>query len=168
VERAWRALEREVRADFAPAERRGLALERWAEARYHGPSHEVALAGGPGLVQRFHREHERRYGFADRSRAVEVVTLEVRGATPDAWRRVARRPAGAARGAAPRPSPARVWAEGRWRVAPVWERAALRRGLAVRGPAVVADAGATLWVAPGWTARLHASGAVVVTRGGAR
>ena len=34
------------------------------------------------------------------------------------------------------------------------------------GPAIVSDAGATLWVAPGWRARRHASGAVVVTRGG--
>lgn len=168
LERAWRALEREVRTDFAPGERRGLTLERWAEARYHGQSHEVPLAGGPGLVERFHREHERRYGFADPARAVEVVTLEVRGATPDAWERVGRRPAAAARGAASQPSRAPVRAEGRWLEAPVWPRPALRRGTIVRGPAVIADAGATLWVAPGWRAGVHASGTVVLTRRGAR
>ena len=168
LERAWRALEGEVRADFAPGERRGITLERWAEARYHGQSHEVPLAGGPGLLERFHREHERRYGFADPARAVEVVTLEVRGATPDAWGRVARRPAAAARLATSRPSRARVRAAGRWLEAPVWPRAALRCGMTVRGPAVIADAGATLWVAPGWSARIHASGTVVLTRRGAR
>jgi N-methylhydantoinase A len=168
LERAWRELERGVRSDFAAGERRGLVLERWAEARYHGQSHEVPLTGGPGLVERFHREHERRYGFADRERPVEVVTLEVRGATPDAWAQVARRTSPASRGAASTPARARVWAEGHWREAPVWERAALRRGTTVRGPAVVADAGATLWVAPGWTARVNAGGTVVVTRGGGR
>jgi len=37
-------------------------------------------------------------------------------------------------------------------------------GAHVAGPAVVVDDGATLWVAPGWSARRHASGAIVLTR----
>jgi len=168
LERGWRALERGVRSDFAPGERRGLALERWAEVRYQGQSHEVPLAGGPGLAERFHCEHERRYGFSDPARAVEVVTLEVRGALPDAWELVARRRAGAARVAAGQPARVRVRANGRWLEAPVRARAALRRDQVVRGPAVLTDAGATLWVAPGWSARVHASGTVVLTRRGAR
>ena len=45
---------------------------------------------------------------------------------------------------------------------------AIARDAIVRGPAVVADAGATLWVAPGWSARAHANGTVVLTRRGAR
>ena len=168
LERAWRALERGVRSDFAPAERRGLVLERWAEVRYHGQSHEVPLPGGPGLAERFHREHERRYGFSDPARAVEVVTLEARGATPDAWGLVARLRAGAVRVAAERAGRVRVRANGRWLEARVWPRAALARAAIVRGPAVVADAGATLWVARGWSARVHASGTVVLARRGAR
>jgi len=168
LERTWRALERGVRSDFRPAERRGLTLERWAEVRYHGQSHEVPLMGGHGLVERFHREHERRYGFSDPARAVEVVTLEVRGALPDAWDLVARLRARAARAAVARPGRARVRANGRWLEAPVWARAALRRDPIVHGPAVVADAGATLWVAPGWSAGVHASGTVVLARRGAR
>jgi N-methylhydantoinase A/oxoprolinase/acetone carboxylase beta subunit len=53
-------------------------------------------------------------------------------------------------------------------VAPVWARAALPRGRAIAGPAIIADAGATLWVAPGWSARVHPSGTVVLKRKGAR
>jgi N-methylhydantoinase A/oxoprolinase/acetone carboxylase beta subunit len=34
----------------------------------------------------------------------------------------------------------------------------------VPGPAVVADDGATLWVAPGWRAHVHATGATVLMR----
>jgi N-methylhydantoinase A/oxoprolinase/acetone carboxylase beta subunit len=48
---------------------------------------------------------------------------------------------------------------------PLWRRAQLPPGSTLRGPAVVADDGATLWVAPGWRARLHVSGAVVLTPG---
>jgi len=168
LERAWRALERRVRADFAPAERRSLALERWAEVRYRGQSHEVPLRGGADLAGRFHAEHERRYGFCDPARAVEVVTLEVRGATPVEWERIARLRAAAAAEAPARPGRARVRVSGRMAEARVWPRQALPRRGAVAGPAVVTDAGATLWVAPGWSARVHRDGTVVVTWGRAR
>jgi N-methylhydantoinase A/oxoprolinase/acetone carboxylase beta subunit len=49
---------------------------------------------------------------------------------------------------------------------PVWSFEALGRGGAVRGPAIVLQAGATLWVAPRWRGRLHASGALVLERSG--
>jgi N-methylhydantoinase A/oxoprolinase/acetone carboxylase beta subunit len=61
-----------------------------------------------------------------------------------------------------------VRANGRWLEALVWPRAALTRTAIVRGPAVLTDAGATLWVAPGWSVRVHASGTLVLTRRGAR
>ena len=165
LEGAWRALEREVRAEFAPAERHGLRLERWAEVRYRGQSHELPLPGGADLVARFHREHERRYGFADPARAVEVVTLEVRAATPGAWEQVARAPHDAAPAPEDRPGRLRARADGGWRTAVLRSRASLAPGGTLAGPAVVADAGATLWVPPGWTARVHAGGALVVRRG---
>jgi N-methylhydantoinase A len=168
LERAWRELERGVRTDFAASERRGLALERWAEVRYRGQSHEVPLAGGPDLAVRFHAEHARRYGFCDPARAVEVVTVEVRGATPDAWDEVARLRPRAAAAPAALSEPMPVLLGGRRVMARAWPRAALPRARAVAGPVVVADEGATLWVPPGWRARVHASGTVVVTRGGVR
>jgi len=169
LERAWRRLERQVRADFAGTGRRGLALERWAEVRYRGQSHEVALPGGRGLEGRFHREHERRYGFCDPGRPVEVVTLEARGASPAAWDSLPGAGQGARRPPAAGPGRARVWTLGRWVEAPVWSRSALPQGRAagrrgpVAGPAVVVADGATLWVAPGWTASVHASGTLVLT-----
>jgi N-methylhydantoinase A/oxoprolinase/acetone carboxylase beta subunit len=35
----------------------------------------------------------------------------------------------------------------------------------VRGPAIVAEAGATLWVPAGWRGVVHASGTLVLKRG---
>jgi len=161
LERAWRALERRVRAAFPRAVRTRLTLERWAEMRYRGQAHELAIRGGRDLAARFHREHERRYGFAEPGREVEVVTLEARGSTPgDALRDVAP-PRGRAR-------PARravVW-EGRRAVrAAVWERESLPGDFVARGPAAIVEAGATLWVPAGWTARAAAGGALMLTPG---
>jgi N-methylhydantoinase A len=169
IARALGELERAVRAEFPAAERGRVRIERRAEVRYRGQSHELSLRAGARLAERFHREHERRFGFADRAREVEVVTLEVRGAVPGArvfgraaaaWGRVAPG-AGAASGAAR----ARVRDEGAWRDAALWSHEALAPGARVRGPAIVAQSGATLWVLPGWAGVLHPSGTLVLRRG---
>jgi N-methylhydantoinase A len=56
-----------------------------ADLRYLGQSFELAVPLGPDLASRFHRAHEERYGYADRSREIELVavrTAEVRAAPP--------------------------------------------------------------------------------------
>jgi N-methylhydantoinase A len=163
--RAFAALEREVRRAFPARERRRVRLERWAEVRYRGQSHELSIPAGAGIADAFHAEHERRYGFADPGRAVEVVTLEVRGALPAP---ALPRPA-ARRGPRPRPlrrSPVRH--QGRVLDVPHWRHEDLRAGDVVNGPALVLQPGATLWVAPGWRGRVGAEGHLVLARGRAR
>ncbi len=162
--RVWRELEREVRAAFTSAERKRVRLTLRAEARVRGQAHELSVAATPlaSLAARFHDAHERRYGFADRMARVEVVTLEAGG-----WL-AASLPRDSQRLAASRAAPARssAWVGGRRTTIPVCDRAQVRGAL--RGPAVVQDDGGTLWVAPGWQARAHASGAIVLSRAARR
>lgn len=166
LERVWRGLEREVMGEFARGERGRVRLERWAEVRYRGQSHEIPLAGADRLAERFHRAHEQRFGFADPDREVEVVTLEVRGSLPaEAIGRASRR---AARGTARPIRRVRVRHRGSWLGAAVWSVADLSAGAWLRGPALVLEPGATLWVAPGWSARARRSGALVLTHGAGR
>jgi N-methylhydantoinase A len=166
LERALATLEREVLATFPAAQRARVKLEQRAEVRALGQAHELTVAARPlaGLVERFHAAHERRHGFADRAAPVQVVTLEVGGWLPEVWPRE--------RAIAPRRTPApetvRAWHEGREVRAIRVGRDTLPRRAHVRGPAVVTDDGATLWVAPGWRATRHASGALVVERERAR
>jgi len=167
LERSLRALERDVRAAFTPAERARVRLESRAEVRARGQAHELTVAARPlaSLAARFQAAHERRYGFADPNADVQVVTLEAGGwlaARPPRESRRSRRgvPATAER--------VRVWNEGRAITAPALRRDALAPGQELRGPAVLTDDGATLWLAPGWRARAHASGAIVLTRTGRR
>lgn len=160
LRRAFAALEREVRASFTPAERAHVVIERRAELRVRGQAHELAVAAWPlaGLADRFHDAHERRYGFADRTAVLEVVTVEVGGVLASAPPRE-RRPV-RSRGERTR---VRVRHEGRTWSAWALERDALAPGESVAGPAVLTDDGATLWVAPGWRARRHVGGAIVLT-----
>jgi N-methylhydantoinase A/oxoprolinase/acetone carboxylase beta subunit len=55
-----------------------------------------------------------------------------------------------------------VFHAGRFHETRVLERAALGPGRGLRGPAVVTDDGATLWVAPGWTARADRGGSLML------
>jgi N-methylhydantoinase A len=159
IDRAFTECERAMRVRFASGERGRVRVERWAEVRYRGQSHELSLPGDRGLAERFHREHERRFGFADRDRAVEVVTVEARGALPGiAW------PRGVTGRAVQGPRAIGVH-DGRGRVtAAWWEDDAIRASTPLRGPAVVTQSGATLWMPRGWIARRDHSGTLVARR----
>jgi len=158
-ERVWRRLEREARAAFAP-DRRRLRVELWAEMRYAGQSHELSVIGDRDLLSGFHREHQRRFGFSRPEQTVEVVTLEVRASVPGPPLRVAPAPA-SARATVGR---ARL-RHGRGSIeVPVWPRAALEPGSRVRGPALVVESGATLWIPAPWRARAAGDETLIVSR----
>lgn len=157
--RALARLEREVRAGFAKARRGRLRFERLVGMRAVGQTHELTVAAGPGLIERFHREHRRRFGFADHALAVEVVTAEVRAVAPGP-----ELPRGTARRERRARERTRVHHEGRALHAALVPIAAVPGSLP--GPAVVRADGGTLWIPPGWRARRAARGALVVTRSG--
>jgi len=75
-----------VRSYVAPlAEVGELPAVGEADLRYEGQSFELTVPLGPRLAERFHEAHERRYGYADPGRALELVavrTAEVRPAPP--------------------------------------------------------------------------------------
>jgi N-methylhydantoinase A len=199
IGRAFAELERAVRDAFPVSERGRVQIERWAEVRCRGQSHELSircdplevaaregtrrggerpgvateLAAGrgmarePALAARFHREHRRRFGFSTPDLGVEVVTVEVRGAIrADALPKASAwwRGEGSPRAGEALPERAPVFHDGAWKASAVRSRAALAEGDVLRGPAIVAEEGATLWIPPRWTARVHGSGALVVTR----
>jgi N-methylhydantoinase A len=81
IERAFSALEREARAAL---KREGFAEARQTHARtiaarYRGQSFELEIAWGGGrrLVERFHAEHEARYGYAQTADSIEVVSARL-------------------------------------------------------------------------------------------
>jgi N-methylhydantoinase A len=73
-----------VRSYVCPLEAAGeLPAEGEADLRYAGQSFELTVPLAPDLAERFHCAHEERYGYADRSRPLELVavrTAEVRPA----------------------------------------------------------------------------------------
>jgi N-methylhydantoinase A len=51
---------------------------RSVDVRYQGQGYELNVPFGPGMAAQFHDLHQRRYGFANESRTLEVVNVRVR------------------------------------------------------------------------------------------
>jgi N-methylhydantoinase A len=59
-----------------------LPAEGEADLRYAGQSFELSVPLGPALADRFHEGHAERYGYADRSRPIELVAVRTAEVTP--------------------------------------------------------------------------------------
>lgn len=160
--RAWLAAE----GDLADA----VVISRAADMRYAGQAYELHVGldhlpdtpSGESVVEAFHQEHERVYGFRDPVAPVQVTTarLAVIGRTPPV-----RLPRVAATDEAPVARSHRVvFLAGAWRDAAVYDRHALRAGQSFAGPAIVEQEDTTVVVLPGWTGTLDVSGNLHLTR----
>ena len=133
--------------------------------RYHGQGNELAVpwAGTRSeLEANFAEQHRALYGFA-LAAPIELVTLriEATGVAADA-------PASLlAPGGSPTPTDtAPVHFAGAVRDVPVYDRAGLGAGATFEGPAIVSQFDTTTLVPPGWSGRVHAAGAILLTRSG--
>jgi 5-oxoprolinase (ATP-hydrolysing) len=116
----------------------------------------------PALRAAFRDAHQQLYGFVDAQAALVVASV-----IAEAIERTSS-PPGLAVAAGPR-TPAvtlhqRTWLEGEWREVPVRLRSDLRLDDTVAGPLLLCEAGATSWIAPGWTGRVVAGGALRLQR----
>lgn len=141
---------RELRAEGTIGRPR---LAATLDVRYRGQSHELAIPFTARYRAAFHAAHRARYGYADESRAVEVVNLRLAATVAGRVGRTATPPAVAGRAL-----PHRLRWHGRWLAARRIDREHLPRGRRVPGPLVITEISATTVVAPGWTARLLSSG----------
>jgi N-methylhydantoinase A len=170
LEALFARLEERARADlhaegFAPDR---IVMSRLVDVRYAGQAFELSLPFTREVIADFHRAHERRYGYADPARPIELVTLRVRacGITtkpiirPKARRStpiepLARRPVCFREGDAPVA-----------RETPFYWREALAPGATIVGPAVVLEYSATTVVLPGWRADVDEYENLILSREG--
>jgi N-methylhydantoinase A len=167
VSRAFEAMEREARAalrreGFADGRQRH---ERTIAARYKGQSFELEVewAGGRRVVERFHRAHESRYGYAQAAPAIEIVSarLDSRGLIekPGAETTASRVRAGTV--VKPERRAAVFFEEGRREVG-VYAREALPAGARLQSPCVVTEYSSTTLVPEGARALVDKGGNLVV------
>lgn len=166
IEAAFGALEAEAAAWFdleqvAPMDRR---TRRVALMRYEEQGHELAIPWRDPAVlgQAFGTAHRGLYGFDLPEVPVEIVTLRVEAA----GRLPAPAPSPPAGGDAAGAETGRqtILLAGGRAEALVLDRARLGPGARFAGPAIVTQLDATTLVGAGWTAEMHPSGALLLTR----
>ncbi len=131
------------------------------DLRYLGQSYTLNLPwrGRAATADAFRDLHIARYGHA-LDLPVELVNLRVRLRAPERAPVLPVMDDGAAPG--PRPELARV--PGCANAVPVLRRGSMRVGSELEGPAVILDAVATTWLAPGWRARRDRLGNLLLHR----
>jgi N-methylhydantoinase A len=72
-EQRYKELEKQARRDMPKA-----LLHRSADVRYTGQSYELTIPWGGD----FHAAHAKEYGYSDRARTTEIVTLRLRAVLP--------------------------------------------------------------------------------------
>jgi N-methylhydantoinase A len=169
----------ELRKMFGPLEREGrrtlrlegfsparIRIERRLDMRYAGQAYELSVPADGDFVGAFHRAHERRYGYHDVKRAVEIVNLRVRasGITEKPLvSKIARRTNGVAARA---DGSVDCVFDGKLASASLFARDGLRGGDRFAGPAVISEYSATTLVPGGWKAKVDDYGQILLTADG--
>jgi len=153
LQKEFRKLEAVAQREFRAERWHGaLYYEKSLDLRYRGQGYELNVPAAGNVAARFHDEHQRRYGYHHAGREIELVTLRVRARlrTPQLQLKVARRQS--ARKPRLRVAPferAPVFFHDKTVITPVFERADLPPGRAMRGPAVITEYSATTVIPPG-------------------
>lgn len=159
----FRKLEHSARDEYRSEGWTGKAeYQRTLDLRYQGQGYELNVPDSPDAVSRFHREHQRRYGYHHPHKNVELVTARLRARI-----RSSQVPMNLSRQEKRTPDPivaetAAVIFGGRAMKTAIYERDRLTRGRDLRGPAVITEYSATTVVPPGKKFRIDRAGNLVI------
>jgi N-methylhydantoinase A len=140
-----------------------IRIEQRLDMRYAGQAYELSVPASGDFVAAFHRAHERRYGYHDIRRAVELVNLRVRatGVTEKLQAEtIPRAPKGSK---TPVSDSLDCVLNGKRQAASLIARAELRGGDSFSGPAVISEYSATTLVPAGWRAKVDAYGQILLS-----
>jgi N-methylhydantoinase A len=133
---------------------RDVRTADYIDLRYRGQSYELTIPFTPRFIEEFHKTHERRYGYANANKPVEVVnarsTFMGRVEKPELQR------SSRTRG---KPNPietASVWIGGKKMRTAIYDRDVLRYGHEIKGPAIIGEYSSTTLVPPEFICRVDA------------
>jgi N-methylhydantoinase A len=169
LERAYKALEARGREHLQKEGigRKDVSFLRSADFRYVGQEYQIncdmpaARADKAAVRTAFDGAYLGQYGHANPEARIEIVTIRVMGIGHlDRPAMVTPRNGGAA--------PVRrrkVHFNGKPVATAIVDRAGIKRGTSLRGPAIIEEPTATTIVPPGWRVSLAAGGHMLITRG---
>ncbi len=160
-------LAREVLAELAGqgVDKKAARLRKMALLRYDGSDTTlpVRLRKNPEKMRKaFEKEHARQFGFIqpDKEIIIEAITVEAAGGG-------ARLPERKRKKTEKTPQPVettRIYVQGQWLDAPLYERGKLKPGQKIAGPALIVEANSVTVVEPGWRAKVNRLGHLELKR----
>ncbi len=142
-----------------------------ADMRYRGQSYEIEVALERAWIERgdlaaiagaFHREHERVYEYADAKAAVQIVNLRVVASSPAPQPKPFDQPARARLAVAA--AQTRVFYDGRWHTAGLYDRSTLEPGHHLDGPAIIRQDDCTTCIVDGYRLTVDTSRNLIIDR----
>ncbi|HKP35495.1 MAG TPA: hydantoinase/oxoprolinase family protein [Pyrinomonadaceae bacterium] len=165
LERAFDAMEKEARArlrseGFAESKQRH---ERSLAARYQGQSFELQIKQTRGdIAAAFHRAHLARYGYAQETNVVEIVSARLRSIGLVEQSSLKRHAASRLKGLAKPHGVVETWFEGKRSKVAVYRREELAAGSRLRTPCIVMEYSATTLIPAKTIAQVDRKGNVLV------
>lgn len=135
-------------------------FERSCDLRYRGQGYELNLPYSRDLIEGFHREHQRRYGYSSPEREIEIVTVRMRGRVTSPEKLANLKIDG--RTGTLQEGSAQVWFEGKKHKTAILPRESLKQGKSYRGPAIVTEYSATTVVPPGLRFHIDKAGSLII------
>ena len=140
-----------------------------ADMRYHGQSYEIETAIDRqaldaadinAIATAFHHAHHRVYDHSDPDAAVQIVNLRlvVAGTVPKPTLPLSEEKPGRANAA----GEARVWLDGTWQQAAIYDRKHLSAGDRFSGPAIIGQDDTTTIVLPDFEGRVDGAGNLIL------
>jgi len=166
LERAFMELEQRAREDeLLGSQSDQVVMARALDVRYRGQGYEITIPFDAAFVERFHATHERRYGYCDRERPTQIVTVRLQARAPaprsqlqSSADRERRRAAVAGANAH------EIRFADTSRPALLLHRDRLVPGDRFAGPALIVEYSATTVVPPGWECGVDDAGNLLLTR----
>ena len=147
-EAVFAELEEQATEDFR-AERLTGQASRSVDLRYRGQGYELNVPFGPEMAAQFHDLHQRRYGFASETRALEVVNVRVRMVNATEAFEPATEALREGDGSHARIGARPVYFDGSFQETRIYDRDLLLPGDAFAGPAIISEYSSATVLPPG-------------------
>ena len=135
---------------------------RSVDLRYRGQGYELNVPFGPEMVAQFHELHQRRYGFASETRALEVVNVRVRVVSAAEAFEPVPEPLVEGDGSQALVGTRPVYFDGRFHETRLYDRDLLRPGDTFAGPAIVSEYSSATVLPMGDVLRVDGLGNLVI------
>ncbi|TYB84136.1 MAG: hydantoinase/oxoprolinase family protein [Kosmotoga sp.] len=80
IKKLFLSLEKEAEEDFSSdlSSKSKTVIERFLDVRYKGQSYELVVPFTEDFRSRFHKEHNKMYGYCNEDKSIEIVNIRVR------------------------------------------------------------------------------------------